>query len=103
MASFLTAAALYAGVALAQKPTDCPASTTTIIGTRPGYYTESDYSTHSETQTWTETVDSYDATVTETIHGLMDFTTVSSNASTVTSFVPTGYETTYVCGDTITE
>lgn len=108
MASFLTAVALCVGVAFAQhpRPSGCPEEVETIIttGTYRGTSTFSDYSTFTEpAETWTRTLDSYNATVTQTIDDLSPNTeTVTLSDTTVTSFVATTQIYTYTCDNTIT-
>lgn len=108
MASLLTTVALCAGVAFAQRPrpSQCPeeVETITTTGTYRGTSTFSDYSTVTEpAETWTRTLDSYNATVTETVDDLSPNTeTVALSDTTVTSFVATTSLYTYTCDNTIT-
>lgn len=100
-------AALFAGAAIAERPrpASCPEEVATVTETRTyrGASTVSDYSTYWEPQeTWTRTLDAYNATVTITEAVDPDTTTIYDPDTTYTSFIATEDEYTTTCTETIT-
>lgn len=108
MAASFIIFALCAGVATAQRPrpTDCPVEieTTSVTFTWEGTSTLTDYVTvTAPPSTWTRTLDSFEATITESIEGNSPETkTFTRNDTTSVVFVPTTTIYPYTCESTAT-